>query len=261
MDLSASPSPFPMPSGPAARIAQWTLYGVFAAMVLSLYRTRFSRAQMRKVGGAWDILSFWPRGFHPFAVRPYTTCAVAQLRELVFTDSLVPAGEPITVVAHSQGTILAVAALASGGGATPDRPGLRLVTVGSPLRALYQSAYPRYFDDALVDVLDATLGSDGAWINAFRFTDGIGRTVFGEEAAFGAVERDKPSAAVEDPAGAWSIRPLEGSHPAKRPRRVDLALADPATTQAPVQGHNDYWEDPRVRAVVREWRAPDVAAR
>jgi hypothetical protein len=238
-------------ASPPVRIAHFAIYGLFVVMFVNLLKSYGAASSLRRIGSVWDVLTFWPRRYHPFAVRPYTECAVDQLRELLFTAIDPDWPEDLTVLAHSQGSMLVVAALAPGvppDGTPPGRSRVRhLVTVGSPLRSLYMKAFPSYVPEELIDDVTAALERGGQWTNTFRFTDHVGRTVFTDERAW-----------VPD-----TIPPLEEAQdrwwlvecPA-HPGCCDCVIADPDAKQARVLGHNDYWEDRRVRKVVGRGHEP-----
>jgi len=71
--------------------------------------TTKSRASRRQIGKVWDVLSFWPRRFHPLAAPCYAERAVPEFRNRV-RDHLAD-GKGVVVSAHSQGTVIAFAAL------------------------------------------------------------------------------------------------------------------------------------------------------
>jgi hypothetical protein len=138
----------------------------------------------------------------------------------------------VVLVGHSQGSVLTYAAirpLLTTHEGRDDVENWALVTVGSPLRALYARAFPRYFPVSDFDATRATLG--GRWRNLFRFTDYVGRAVF---------VSDEVAAAPSAPGG-------------------DQWIPDPESRGTPVHAHNDYWEDPRVRCEVRDIMAPAPA--
>lgn len=89
-----------------------------AAVIIVLYvfpgvqlirKNAQSRASRRQLGKVWDVLSFWPRRFHPLAAPCYAERAVPEFRDRVRHHLL--AGKSVIVSAHSQGTVIAFAAL------------------------------------------------------------------------------------------------------------------------------------------------------
>ncbi len=209
----------PMYVGPAAWIAVAippALVGFVAAFWRDLSRRRV-------IGTLWDVGTFWPRSFHPFAPPCYAERAVPELMRRVWwlnDDS----GE-VVVAAHSQGSVVAVAAALQNGPRTGGHPRFTLVTYGSPVRKLYGNAFPAYWSaEALEAVTDPqrSLVVDGRWRNVHYLTDYIG----------GAVR-------------------VEG---------VDLRLPDPQTSihvygqpEPRVRSHTGYHDDPRFRAVVEQF--------
>jgi hypothetical protein len=171
-----------------------------------ILRRAIARPTMRRhVGIAWDIATFWPRAFHPLAPPSYGERAVPELRRRLLR--IAQSGGGVVLLAHSQGSVLAAAALT---GLTDDerevlRGHVRLVTYGSPLTRLYGCYFPAYVDRTLCDDLVRLLTDDAGqvhWTNFFRDTDVVGHRVF-------------PVAA-----GAGGERPDPG---------VDRWLVDPAT--------------------------------
>ncbi len=134
----------------------------------------------RVVGIVWDVATFWPRWFHPWAPPSYGERAVPQLR-----NRLMHLAESNSVIlsAHSQGTAIAVATLASmldepeASGATLRRT--TVLTHGSPIRRLYARYFPEYFDQSLFAAIREHLGpGPTTWFNLRRRTDYIGGSVF-----------------------------------------------------------------------------------
>lgn len=198
-------------------VARWSFLALIGFMVLSLVKSRANPESLRRVGNVWDVVSFWPRSFHPFAVRSYAERAVPELQQLLLDH---PLGCGAVVVAHSQGSVLVAAALAPYTTAAVER-GIRVVTFGSPLRSLYSRAFPHFVPAAALTPgfeVSPLLGAI-PWQNAFRYTDHVGRSLF---------TTDEPP-----PAGG-----------------PDHALADPRPGTSRVSGHNDYWTDDGVRDIV-----------
>jgi len=190
------------------------------ALVLTGYRDRGRR---RQLGVLWDVGMFWPRAFHPLAPPSYAERAVPDLQERISRlgkDRPGGAGR-VLLMAHSQGTVLAVAALqqlVSSSAPAVGRVGL--VTYGAPLTRLYRRAFPAYFGNGIFAALRETVGTPTSrWRNFHRKTDLIGGPVF--------------------------------TGPDDRHRGADECLLDPSTRwyvprdpTPPVLGHSSYMRDP-----------------
>jgi hypothetical protein len=143
------------------------------------------------IASVWDVLAFWPRRFHPLGVPPETERTVpevqAHLLAALEPERVAPevdaAGRPVIdeprveIVAHSQGSVIAFAALVG----LRDRSALdrvSLVTLGSPLFALYPRLFPAQVSPQLTAELVRDLGGldePGArWRNLRRRTDYFG---------------------------------------------------------------------------------------
>jgi hypothetical protein len=196
------------------------------AVVLAGYRDRGRR---RQIGVLWDVGMFWPRAFHPLAPPSYAERAVPDLQERIsrLTRDRPGGAGRVLLMAHSQGTVLAAAALrqlASAGTAAAHRVGL--VTYGAPLTRLYRRAFPAYFGDAMfAELYDDVGAADARWRNFHRRTDLIGGPVFtGPDAAHGDADQ-----CLLDPDTSWYV-----------PR-------DPLPA---VRGHSGYMHDPCMRCYV-----------
>jgi hypothetical protein len=135
------------------------------AMMYSSFRSPGTR---RRVGVIWDVITFWPRWYHPLAPPPYSARAVPELG--IRLRRLTGDGAAVTLSGHSQGSVLAAASLAR----LPAeiRARIALLTHGSPLRRLYGLFFPDYFGANELSALADRI--DGRWINLFRATDAIG---------------------------------------------------------------------------------------
>lgn len=169
-----------------AQIGAWiTLTGVLSTLGF-LWREGRRTAGRRQVGMLWDVLTFWPRRIHPWAIRPYAERAVPELQKRMYRH--LRADRAVILSAHSQGTVIAVAALAQLA-AIDDTPLHRvsLITYGSPIAQLYQRFFPAYFHEQLTTGLRSNLFGDeelpaAGWRNFYRETDYIGKRLFrGEE--------------------------------------------------------------------------------
>ncbi len=204
---------------PGVAVATAAFSLLLATLVINLVKSKANPVLLRRIGNIWDILGVWPRSYHPFAVRPYAERAVPELREYLRTAA---ADERVVVCAHSQGSVIAYAALLPEGEAALRN--VALVTFGSPLRSLYQIVFPAYFNEVDFVALAGRLG--GAWRNVYRCTDHVGQSVF-----------EDVSAAITAQFGQSS----DGR---------DVAWPDPQSVGGPVQGHNNYWTSAAVRQAV-----------
>ncbi|BEL03263.1 hypothetical protein Q0Z83_014540 [Actinoplanes sichuanensis] len=136
----------------------------------------------RWLGVLWDVGTFWPRAFHPFAPPCYAERAVPDLQRRIrwLRDN----GNQVVLVGHSQGSVLAATALAQ----QPDTDTV-LITFGSPLTSLYGWGFPAYINGDLCGRIK------GEWINFSYRTDYIGGPV-----GCGGVDIPLP-----DPATSWYI--------------------------------------------------------
>jgi hypothetical protein len=249
---------FGVPADWSANV-DWASWLTLAIVILVFAQVRSGLrdpAARKRLGVLWDVASFWPRNFHPFAPPAYATRAVPELqaRLLEAADTVGEDGRPAKVVlsAHSQGTVVALVALAT----LPIevRRKVCLVTHGSPLRRFYQRFFPRYFPNTLLTRVATTVGptdeiADGGWLNFWRSTDPIGDPVF----------RGIPERTGTPPAGV--VRTIEsGSDFTGSP---DFRLLDPVAESAlspyqvgnHVRGHSGYMADPAMSGAIDEWAA------
>lgn len=160
----------------AGRAAAWLMPSLVVLAMVVVWRSTRIRALRQGVGILWDVLTFWPRRFHPLAVRPYTERVIPELQARI--RHLVASDDGLLVSAHSQGTVLAAAALAPLDDAEVARVGL--LTYGSPLTTLYGQAFPAYLGPDVIARLRARLEAGPAgWRNLWRRTDPIGGPVIG----------------------------------------------------------------------------------
>lgn len=130
----------------------------------------------RGFGIIWDVSTFWPRWFHPWAPPAYGEFAVPHL--LMRVGGLVAAGERVILSTHSQGSVLGAAALAVLDPAVARK--VRWITHGCPLNRLYARYFPEYFDADLFESISAKLAASNetpSWTNLWRRTDYIGGPV------------------------------------------------------------------------------------
>jgi hypothetical protein len=175
----------------------WTVFGgrlvaLFAITLMVLARQSYAnRTVRRRVGIVWDVATFWPRRVHPLAPACYAERAVPELAARLTELTRSHPEQPIFVSAHSQGSVIAAAALLLHHSRLPH---VALVSYGSPLERLYAEYFPAYFGNVTFEQLDSRLGNH--WLNLYRTTDPIGGAV----ARLGA-DRN------------WVVEPLDPQHP------------------------------------------------
>jgi hypothetical protein len=213
----------------AVRDAGMVLAAFIVPALMAYVRSAWSDVMKRRfIGVLWDVGTFWPRSFHPFAPPCYAEQAIPDLQRRIWW--LHDNGGQVVVVAHSQGSVMATAALAQAVCRTDHGP-TALVSFGNPTVWLYAWAFPGYIRPELLRPL--VQGPECRlllWRNYVYLTDPIGYA---------------PVASL-----------LPDAH-----RDVDEELLDPATcgyvygnaAQGPT-GHSGYWRDARV------WAGIDRAA-
>lgn len=117
----------------------------------------------RRVGILWDLVSFWPRWYHPLGPPAYGPNAVWRLSEELQEK------EPDVLVGHSHGSLISAVALSSLDDPAPE---IGLITYGSQLGASYPLMFPDVGLDELVENLDNKLA--GRWVNLWRRSDSTG---------------------------------------------------------------------------------------
>jgi hypothetical protein len=185
-----------------------TVAAALPVLLIVLLRSGWSDLGRRKVIGVlWDVGTFWPRSYHPFAPPSYAERAVPELQRRIWW--LHDNGGRVLLTAHSQGSVLAAAALAQPDRRSPDDR-VSLVTFGAPVYKLYNWGFPAYFNQDLLSRLRVE-----RWENLYYLTDYVGGPV-----AVGAPCRDVE---IPDP-------------PTSRFR-----YGEPAPR---VGSHTGYWDDP-----------------
>lgn len=237
---------------PVSATAMYVILGASAGLVAVGAKLRESEGWRKTIGVIWDLVTFWPRAAHPLSPPCYTERVVPEV--LTRLDWARRLHGQVLVSAHSQGSTIAVAALMR----TTDLDGVRLITYGSQLRALYGRVFPRVFGPDDVGYLPTTgpitlrhpapdlppgvpprapagapavpAGSlrdrigVGSWVNVFRRGDPIGFRVFSDT-----FDDDHDRVALEVPQGEYG---------------------DPGPT---ILGHSGYQHSPEYRAAVGEW--------
>ncbi|MFC1421184.1 hypothetical protein [Streptacidiphilus cavernicola] len=201
------------------------LVGMFVVALVAVGRAAYKQiATRRTVGVFWDIGTFWPRAAHPFAPPCYAERAVPDLHWRIRTWLAEDPERRLVLSGHSQGTVLAAAAVWQ---LDPEsRARVALLTYGCPLRRLYGRFFPGFMGPAdLVrlrqDLLRPHPAAPG-WRNLFRITDPIG----------GPVRVAVPVEAEPVDAPAFTD-PLVYDRDDRHPLPV------------PINAHSDYRADPR----------------
>ncbi|OEU96581.1 hypothetical protein AN216_19570 [Streptomyces oceani] len=177
------------------------------------YRDQSAR---RTIGILWDVGTFWPRAAHPFAPPCYAERAVPDLVWRMATWPRQHAGRRLVISGHSQGSVLAAAAVWQLDPVT--RRHVALLTYGSPLERLYGRWFPAYFGPSPLGSLHQDVV---CWRNLWRLTDPIG----------GPVRLPR----VTD-------RPEVDRGPLRDPLAYGRTPRQPLP--APILGHSDYQADP-----------------
>ncbi len=131
----------------------------------------------RVLGSLFDVGTFFPRAFHPFAPPAYAERAVPELTRRIWR--LHDNGGRVVLSAHSQGSVIAAAALGRTSGRADAEPTIGVVTFGSPLAKLYRWAFPALFSDGFLAGLSEDAAGIGPvrWRNVYYATDYIGGPV------------------------------------------------------------------------------------
>jgi hypothetical protein len=179
-----------------------------------------AQSKRRSANVIWDVIAFWPHSTHPFAPPPYSQLCVLDFRDRIryhlgTLERLEPAEPPpahrrvpqtelvpgplaphggrrVIVGAHSQGSLIAAAALLWLREEERERVGL--VTHGSQLQVAFPRAFPAYVH---VHLLESIMGNyQGRWVNLYRETDHIAGPVWSWR-HWGSAKRDRACVRVE----------------------------------------------------------------
>jgi len=222
-------------------LALLVLLPVLGILVRDVGRNALSVDRRRRVGQIWDVLAFWPRAFHPLAVRPYGERVVPEMVEILGNRTEVRTDRWI-VTAHSQGAVIVMAAVLAGSrDARPtDAPEINVITFGTPLRQLYAKAFPHYVDDRVFAAFSDRL-SPGGWLNIWRATDPVGREIYDDGL--------RPRAGQVD-----RVLPQPNNYvPRRDPSSTDLEQDTPLGA---VDAHSGYRRSRALRAEVARLRGP-----
>lgn len=232
------------------------LIGLAVALVFLGRGAVRSQAVRRGVNVGWDVIAFWPRSAHPFVPPPYSQRAVADLRERISwhlgavpPDGGPPTTEPashVIVAAHSQGSLIALAALLWLPHEQRDRVGL--LTFGSQLRVQFPRGFPAYVNVGVIDWVFTNYG--GRWLNLYRDTDSIAGPVLSWGHSPDRIAACPQSYRIDG----WTARATDlidagtgrrSCGPEWRlldPTPYDLGLQTGAVTR--IRAHGDYPQDP-----------------
>ncbi|MBP1823045.1 hypothetical protein [Mycobacterium sp. OAE908] len=215
------------------------LTALVASLAIGLaYRAFRDRETRRHVAVLWDVVTFWPRASHPLGPPCYGERAVP---DLWLRTSLLSTKSKVVIAAHSQGTVIAAAALLMNSDA-PDPEALgadkrplfsrpvALLTFGCVLRRLYARNFPAYFGYQSLNLLRGKASGDGAlatrWIDLWSMTDPLGGWVFDEDLS--------PPAGI--PVGPTLDRRLADAR--------GLGPEPDTGRYPPICGHSGFWSRP-----------------
>jgi hypothetical protein len=278
-------------------VGQFTLLGLAGGAVLLARGAIRAEGARRGLSVVWDVIAFWPRSVHPFVPPPYAQEVVPALVRRIcwllgepnpLRDARDPTAAPdrrpvpdpppvsdpeearrrvnpehvrtVVVGAHSQGSLIALAALLW----LPEeaRERVRFLTFGSQLRQQFPRAFPHY---VTVELLRYAQDRHG-WLNLYRDTDAIAGPVTSWGHTWDRDPRSWTSCRLEGPDGPVpdTVVGTTGRRECGRewrlldPVSVDRALQRRAVAR--IRGHSDYWLDPDwddALADVRNWRPAD----
>ncbi|MGW2287609.1 hypothetical protein [Streptomyces phaeochromogenes] len=157
--------------GSSQGLSSWLIAVGFLLFLNSGRRAYHDPSSRGAIGILWDLGTFWPRAAHPFARLCYSERAIPDLTWRMTTWTSLTGGR-LMVSGHSQGSVLAVAAIWQL--APSVRKRVQLLTYGSPLERIYGRWFPAYFGPGALHALHREVD---AWRNLWRFTDPIGGPV------------------------------------------------------------------------------------
>lgn len=157
---------------PPLGFSVWTLTLLPLVLLAVLRQGLRNPSARRRIAIAWDVATFWPRGYHPLCPPSYAERAVPEIRTRL--RRIWAAHGSVVLMAHSQGCVLAIAAVA---GLRPDEDPERLsvVSYGNPIRRLYARHFPGYVNEEL---LGSVRAKASGWCNFHRDTDFVGHRMF-----------------------------------------------------------------------------------
>lgn len=215
-------------------LGSWLIGFVFLLFLTWGRRAYRDASARRTIGILWDVGTFWPRAAHPFAPPCYAERAVPDLVWRMATWTQEREGRRIVLSGHSQGSVLAAAAVWQLDPVT--RRHVALLTYGSPLERLYGRWFPAYFGPRPLAALHRELD---CWRNLWRLTDPIGGAVRLPDLPDTADRADRADLPEGDPARGV-VRVDRG--PLQDPLAYGRTARRPLP--APILGHSDFQADP-----------------
>jgi hypothetical protein len=165
-------------SSALANGASWAVTLLPVGLAAGLYGGLRNPNLRRSIGVVWDVITFWPRHFHPFAPPCYGERLVPQLKYrleyLTELDHQRGCGR-VLLSAHSQGSVVAAATLLQVDPQACER--IALFTYGSPLEILYKRLFPAYFGGGVISAIEQRLLQGNIrvpWRHFYCRTDPIG---------------------------------------------------------------------------------------
>jgi hypothetical protein len=258
---------------------------LLAAQLAALGRGAISKQSKRRgTSVVWDVIAFWPHSAHPFAPPPYSQVVVQHFRDRIRwhlyggtlegqpdpsrPDRHVVPSQRVVVAAHSQGSLIALAALLWL--SDEEREWVGFLTYGSQLQVAFPRGFPDYVNYQLL--VDVRHRLSRRWVNLYRETDPIAGPVL----SWGHWEDEPddphdmrsysfvhPGDAADEAPGVDRISPLSarrvcgGEGDEERGgdwRLLDPTPADPhAQTRAVtrIRAHSNYFADPDYLTAVR----------
>jgi hypothetical protein len=227
------------------RLGRWELLTLIGIALPALLYRAFKPGSQSKVKSLWDATTFWPRRFHPFAVRPYGERAVPEIQGRIY-DVVCQQHRRLVLLAHSQGAVLAHCALVHlarwDERITRD---VALVTFGNPIRRMHASYFPAYFvypedfDGLATHLFPAAYRCVG-WRNFYHRTDYVGQSVLDGTDSLNRCDCELPDPAELPGYVGLSVR---------RPWASSVDVPQPTFTKALVHSH--YWESAELQRWVR----------
>ncbi len=203
-----------------------------------LYAAWSDPVRRRQIAVLFDVGTFLPRSYHPLSPPCYAERAVPDLQRRLWWLHDNDQNGSVVLASHSQGAMLAIAALLQQERRPPGGGHVSLITFGSPAGKLYAWAFPAYITTELLTPLAPGGGGHvHDWLNFYYPTDPIGGPVAEKMAS---PARDLVDKQLPDPAGSWYV------------------YGQPLPTP---QGHSGYWSDSRVWSAVNHVAAVSQPAK